>query len=213
MTIHCKIAPFIFAAGLSRRFSKKGDNKLLFPYKNKPLLLHSVEKILACDGFDTVTIIIGHQGHNIQEMLEKNIPNRKRGRLSFLYNPHFNQGFSTSLRLALASCDHDISHIAIFLGDMPDIDPTLINHILTQVKNKATNDGQIKAATIPTYHGKWGHPVILHRKIFSTLQNIGGDKGARDILTNIYHTAPHDIDQIECEDKNILKDIDRIEDI
>ena len=64
------------AAGRGVRFRDLGKQypKCLLPYKNKPIIQHTVDKIY--DSVDEIRIVVGHQGDEIRKYFNEN-PNDK----------------------------------------------------------------------------------------------------------------------------------------
>ena len=81
------ISALILAAGESRRMGKQ--NKLLLPVGGKALLVRLVKSVCDSD-VGQVLVVIGHEAEIIRRELN-DLP------LSFVYNPNFSKGMTTSI--------------------------------------------------------------------------------------------------------------------
>ena len=87
------------------------------------------------------------------------------------------KGQSSSLQLGISALPEDCDAAIIILGDMPDINTTLINQLIENYDPSAN-----KSIIIPTYKNKKGNPVLIDREFFPDILSIKGDKGAKDII-------------------------------
>jgi choline kinase len=67
------------AAGRGVRFNELGKNypKCVLPYQEIPIIVHNIRFALEA-GARIVTIVIGHQGHRIVEVVKMYYPNDDR---------------------------------------------------------------------------------------------------------------------------------------
>lgn len=168
---------YILAAGMSSRMGKQ--NKLLTPWRGKPLLLHSVTAVLgACK--EPPCIITGHQSDQIKNCLSRHL---SLPAMEILFNPEYDQGMATSVRLAIDNADQRNTNAAlIMLGDMPLISREAIIALI-----KASSSGT--QMVIGTHNGKPGHPVIWPKRYFSQFSKLDGDRGAKLLLRQFWHDA------------------------
>jgi molybdenum cofactor cytidylyltransferase len=107
-----------------------------------------------------------------------------------------------------ASLAHGIGHAraadiwVIALADMPRIAPDTIRKVIAGVEQGA----RIAA---PVYKGERGHPVGFGASLRDELLALDGDEGARAVIER--HRG--DLRLIECDDPNVLYDIDRKSDL
>lgn len=163
------VAAVILAAGLSTRM--KGANKLLAELDGKPLVRHVAEAALASKT-RPVMVVTGHQSALIEDALE--LPN-----LTFIHNPRFADGLSSSLRTAVIALPSGASGAVILLGDMPRVSTIVIDRLLTRFE--AASEA---AAIVPVRGGQRGNPVLLARRLFSDVTRLTGDEGARGLLAD-----------------------------
>jgi molybdenum cofactor cytidylyltransferase len=167
------LSGIILAAGAS---SRMGRPKQLLPLGGRPLLQCVLDEALA-SRLDEIVLVLGHRAEEIREALA--LPEGSRVRA--VVNADWARGQSTTLRLALRSASPTASAAAILLGDQPGVDAALIDRVA-----KAFLDTGLPAAR-PVYSGADGgrvpgHPVFLARRIWSEVDELGGDEGARALL-------------------------------
>jgi molybdenum cofactor cytidylyltransferase len=183
-----KIAAVVMAAGKS---SRMGANKLLMPIKGVPMIARTVDAILASPARPIICIT-----GNANVDVETALANRD---VSFVHNPHFAEGLSTSLRAGLAALPHDVDGAIVCLGDMPAVSGAAIAKMVA-----AFNPAEGRAIIVPAYQGKRGNPVLFARAYFQEIAAVHGDIGARPVI------AEHDdeVYEIEMEDASVLADAD-----
>jgi molybdenum cofactor cytidylyltransferase len=165
------LSGIILAAGAS---SRMGRPKQLLPLRGRPLLQHVLDEAVA-SRLDEIVLVLGNQADEVHEALA--LPEGSRVRV--VVNADWARGQSTSLRLALLRARP--SAAAILLGDQPGVGAALIDRV-----TRAFLDAGLPAAR-PVYSGADGsrvpgHPVILTRRIWSEVDKLGGDEGARALL-------------------------------
>ncbi len=182
------IAAIILAAGRSTRM---GSNKLLEFLRDRPLLRHVVDAALASRAYP-VFVVTGHNEDTIRATLSSSD-------VSFIANPDFAEGLSTSLKAGVRALPSSIDAALILLGDMPLITHELINQMID-----IFNASPHALAVVPTYQGEWGNPVLLARSLFDDVQRLEGDAGARKLL----HTHRTDVIEMPVTCDNVLIDLD-----
>ena len=169
------LSGIILAAGAS---SRMGRPKQLLPLRGRPLLQCVLDEAIA-SRLDEVVLVLGNQAEAIREALE--LPEGSRVRI--VVNADWARGQSTSLRLALRRARPSAAAAAILLGDQPGVGAALIDRVA-----RAFLDAGLPAAR-PVYSGADGsripgHPVLLARRIWSEVDKLGGDEGARALLAS-----------------------------
>lgn len=184
-----RIAAVVLAAGISRRM---GVNKLTLSLDGKPLIRHVLDAI-AASSLVATTVVLGHEAEKVRAALS-DAPAR------FVVNGDFADGLSTSLKAGLAALQPDIDGAMIFLGDMPDIPPELIDRMVAAFDPDAGRE-----IIVPKRQGRRGHPVLWGRKFFPRiLQEAKGDAGARNLL----EAQSAFIAEVEGESDGVLLDLD-----
>ena len=184
-----KIAAIVLAAGQSRRM---GANKLTLMLEGKPVVRHVVEAISA-SRLSTRIVVLGHEAEQVREALAQS-------GASFVVNGDFGGGLSTSLKAGLAALAPDVDGAMVFLGDMPDIDPILIDRMI-----EAFDPGRMRGIIVPKRKGRRGHPVLWGRGFFPLLQlETQGDSGAKHLIDQYEDWVVG----IEADDDGVLVDLD-----
>jgi molybdenum cofactor cytidylyltransferase len=178
----------VLAAGLSRRMG--GPNKLLAPYRNRPLAAWA----LACAGAvaaEQRVLVLGRNGAEVAAL----------GSDGFraIDNPNPDDGLASSLRLGLAALGA-VEAAAILLADMPDISPALVDALFATL-----GDGY---ASVPRHDADWGNPVVLSAAAIADARSLTGDRGARALLT----AHADALRFVEWPDRSIFRDLDTPDD-
>ncbi len=179
------VAAVILAAGQS---SRMGANKLILEIDGKPMVRHVAEAAVASRA-RPVMAVVGHEAATVMGVLDGLD-------ITFVENPHFREGMSSSLRAGVATLPQSVSGALILLGDMPEIAPSLIDDMIA-----ATDE---RAICVATHKGRRGHPVLFGRHYFPDLLKLDGDVGARNIMAR--HAAC--VVEIAADNAAPLLDID-----
>jgi molybdenum cofactor cytidylyltransferase len=156
------IAAIVLAAGASTRMS--GRIKQLLVYRGEALLEHAVSQASAC--FEPVIVVVGAHAEVVRSFFER------RPEILVVENTNWKSGMGSSISAgmqAMPECDG----VAILLADQP---------LVTAEHLSAMRDrfqGEIVAAR---YNDSVGVPAIFPKRLFSALQTLSGEQGARSIL-------------------------------
>jgi CTP:molybdopterin cytidylyltransferase MocA/xanthine/CO dehydrogenase XdhC/CoxF family maturation factor len=183
-----QIAGIILAAGMS---SRMGQNKLTLPLEGKPLVRHAVQAALA-GKLSPVIVVTGHDAQPLKDALA-DLP------VQFAHNEAFAKGLSTSLRTGIAMVPPGCEGAMVLLGDMPAISPELITRLAA-----AFDPAQSRTICVATARGERGHPVIWGRRLFSDIEQLQGDAGARSLMA----LHADQVCEVEAGDGTPLVDID-----
>jgi molybdenum cofactor cytidylyltransferase len=184
-----RIAGLILAAGRSTRMG--GPNKLLEEINGKALVRIAAEHVLASRA-KPVIVVTGHQKKRVERALA-GLP------VTFVHNPHFAEGLSTSLKAGIAAVAADADGAIVCLGDMPQVSAALIDRLIA-----AFDPERGALVAIPTIAGKRGNPVLWSRRFFADLMAVEGDVGARHLIGG-YGEA---VVEVPVEDAAALTDVD-----
>lgn len=190
------ICAIILAAGSSTRMGKP---KQLLLLNGRPLLEHVILGVAACE-FSEIIAVVGHEAEQIQKAIPIKDP-----RFSWVVNPAYSSGQSSSLKSGMAHAGKHHDGIMVFLGDLPFILESTIQSIFLSGTKMLFESGE-SFIIQPNYCGVMGHPVFfgnIARELFMPLH---GDKGAKAIMENIPCRK-----QFLVEDEGILFDIDTSE--
>jgi molybdenum cofactor cytidylyltransferase len=182
------IAAVILAGGLSRRM---GSNKLLEVVNGKPMVGAVADAMLAA-GASPVLVVTGHQAERLRDAL-KDRP------VTFVHNPDFAQGMSTTLRRGIEALPDDIDAAVVSLGDMPFLTGAHVSRLIAAFDPEHERD-----ICVPAFQGQRGNPILWGRRFFDELRQVQGDMGAREVVkrhANAGHLVPMD-------DDAVLRDVD-----
>jgi molybdenum cofactor cytidylyltransferase len=183
------VAGLVLAAGRSTRMG--GPNKLLEEINGKPLVRIATEHVLASRA-RPVIVVTGHQKERVERALT-GLP------VTFVHNPDFALGLSTSLKAGIAAVPAEVDGVVVCLGDMPQVSAALIDRLIA-----AFDPERGALVAIPTIAGKRGNPVLWSRRFFPDLMAVEGDVGARHLIGG-YGEA---VVEVPVEDAAALTDID-----
>jgi molybdenum cofactor cytidylyltransferase len=184
-----RIAGIVLAAGRSTRMG--GPNKLLEEINGKPLVRIATEQLLASRA-KPVTVVTGHQKERVERALA-GLP------VTFVHNPDFADGLSTSLKTGIAAVPAQADGAVVCLGDMPQVGSALIDRLIAEFEPER---GAL--VVIPTIEGKRGNPVLWARRFFPDLLKVEGDVGARHLISG-YAEA---VAEVAFDDGGALIDVD-----
>ncbi len=159
------ISAILLAAGQSKRMG--GENKLTKKIQNIPLIKHSINNILA-SSIDELIVVLGHQKEIIEKLIDKN------KRIKIVFNKHFENGMSSSIKTGLNKLTGNTESFFICLGDMPLVTYDVYNLI---IKSKHKNE-----IIIPIYEEQQGNPVLFNISMKEKIMLINGDVGAKKIF-------------------------------
>lgn len=202
------ISIVVLAAGNSRRF---GSNKLLFPIGGIPMYLNTLQKVLQ---------VQRKMKHRISSViLVTQYPEIKKNAEALgaraVWNPHPEQGISSSMKLGLQEAIKENPHApglsacgekdaCLFLvADQPWIRTETIEALIQTFVNSEW--GMAAAAK----NGQPGNPCIFSGKYYPELLALTGDTGGKKVMKRY----PEDVALLEVEDKKELVDMDTPMDI
>jgi molybdenum cofactor cytidylyltransferase len=165
------VSGVVLAAGASSRL---GRPKQLLSVGDRRLLQCVLDSALA-SRLDEVIVVLGHLADEVRAA----IPLETDSRVKVVVNPEYAAGQSTSLRRGLHAADPSACAAAILLGDQPTLTAELID---TVVAAFLASDAHAARPVYPDAGGAPGHPVVLGREIWSGLETLAGDRGARDLF-------------------------------
>jgi molybdenum cofactor cytidylyltransferase len=184
-----RIAALVLAAGRSTRMG--GPNKLLAEIGGKPLARITVEHALASRA-RPVVVVTGHQRDKVEAAL-------KGLGVTFVHNPDYAEGLSTSLKAGIAALPATADGAIVCLGDMPQVDAALIDRLVA-----AFDPEKGALVVVPTIAGKRGNPVVWSRRFFADLAKLDGDVGARHLIGSY----PEAVVEVPLTGRAALVDVD-----
>jgi molybdenum cofactor cytidylyltransferase len=167
-----RIAAVVLAAGRSSRFRAAGgaeETKLVAKIDGRPIVRRVVEAALASRA-RPVIVVLGHARSAVEAALAGS-PS------TIAFNPDFETGIASSLRIGLAATPADADGAVILLGDMPNVAPSLIDDLIGAFEARPN-----VRAVAPIREGRRGNPVLIGRALFEQAMQLVGDEGARRLL-------------------------------
>ena len=157
-----KINLILLAAGNSKRFN---GNKLLAIYKNKPIYMYIVEKVV---NLKINKIICVTQYEEIKEaLLNTNI--------NVVMNNNSNLGISSSIKIGI-NFDKNADGYMFMVCDQPFISIQTLNSV---IDNFIKGD---KGIVCVGCGNNKGNPVIFSKKYINELLSLEGDNGGKVII-------------------------------
>ncbi len=191
MDANKKIAAIILAAGGSKRM---GQPKLMLAWHGSALVRWVARNALAAGCFPVV-VVTGADSGTIESSLSS-LP------LTFVHNPEWQLGQSTSVRSGVLALPKDVDAVMILLGDQPQI-PLHVLQSLFSAYQSETPPSPILAVSSG---GQRGNPVLFDRALFPVLTALEGDAGARTIFSR------YPVQLIPFDDTHLLLDVDSPDD-
>ena len=184
----------VLAAGAGSRF---GGGKLTADWRGAPLVVWAVRAALAAN-VERVTVVIGAAADSVEQALEALAGDRLR----VVEAGNWAQGQSASLRAGVGALPRDARAVAVFLGDMPSVEPAMADRLLDAVAAGAPA-ARLRSAAGPA------HPAAFSAEVFPDLLNLSGDQGARGLFERLGDAVAI----FETDHPGATLDIDRREDL
>jgi nicotine blue oxidoreductase len=158
-----RIGCLVLAAGAGERFD---GIKQLADLGGKPLLEYALATARAVEAGRRIVVL----GANADAILDR----VDLLGIEAVRSGHWRDGQSASLRTGIRALS-DLEAAVILLGDQPLVTTAAVDRLL---HHRTGRDQAIRAS----YGGRPGHPVIVERSLFSSIDRLTGDQGARDLL-------------------------------
>ena len=195
------VSAVVLAAGLSTRM---GRNKLLLTFRDKPLVVHAVDTLLASK-VGEIIVVLGHESEKLWDRLEDNqdrVPNAgQRPHIRLVENPDYREGLSTSVRTGVQAISPEADAIMIYLADQPLLEPADVNRIIEGFAAAKTEN---KMIVVPFFKGERGNPVVLDASLRDSILGIVGDVGCKGVIKRY----PDKVYAIEMENDHVVRDVD-----
>ena len=159
------------AAGMSKRMGKP---KLLLPVNGEPILYYSISLALQ-QKLNPIVVIAGKYMKRIEKVIVGN------EYVTYLYNPDYESGMASSLKLGIGALSGQVDAVMIFLGDQPFVPNEVVQTLITEYEHNKDKGVRIVR---PRYGGELGHPILFDGSLLQHFNNINGDEGGRSIINN-----------------------------
>lgn len=152
----------------SGRSARMGQNKLLLPFRGKPLFQHGIEA--ACGSSLDCLLVVTNQETLITFCRKREIP--------YVYNDLAAEGQSASIRLGVSSAYPDSDYMFL-TADQPFLTAAVIDQLILSA---SCHPGRI---IVPKYENTPGSPTIFPHALREELLGLTGDvRGSRIIQTH-----------------------------
>ena len=195
-----RVAAIVLAAGQSSRFRAGGGpdlTKLVAKLDGKPIVRRAVEPALAAKA-RPVVVVTGYA----RDLVEAALASLD---VQLVFNPKFASGLASSLIVGLSAIPRDVVGALVLLGDMPWIEPRLIDALTDAFL--ARKDA---LAAVPSHKGRRGNPLLLGQGLFEAAMRLTGDEGARGLIGAL---SASELVEVETPDTGVTFDIDTPDDL
>jgi molybdenum cofactor cytidylyltransferase len=195
-----RVGAIVLAAGQSSRFRAGGGSdptKLVAKLDGKPIVRRVVEAALGAKT-RPVVVVTGY-ARDVVESVVADLD------VSFAFNANFASGLASSLSAGLLAIPRDVAGVLVLLGDMPLIEPRLVDALIEAF---LAREGAL--AAIPLTEGRRGNPVLLGRGLFEAAMRLRGDEGARKLIGALNEA---ELVEVEAPDMGVTFDVDTPEDL
>ncbi len=181
------ISAIVLAAGRSRRM---GQPKQLLVLSAKDNVIQVVTRLIR-PLVHRVVVVVGHVGGQVAANLADQD-------ITLAINPDVDRGMLSSVQVGIRAVEDPCDGYLICLGDQPSLHAAVIDAVL---HNAAGGAGIV----IPTYDGRRGHPVFIHRRYRDEILALDPATTGLNAVTR-----SHDDDTVEVawRDARILDDMD-----
>ncbi|HWN69495.1 MAG TPA: molybdopterin-binding/glycosyltransferase family 2 protein [Haliangium sp.] len=185
------VTAVVLAAGRSMRMG--AQNKLVVDVLGTPMIGRVVDALLA-SSVERVVVVTGHERERVEAALAG------RG-VTFVHNPDYAAGMSTSLRAGIRALGPEIDAALVCLGDMPWIAPAHVDALID-----AFQPVEGREICVPVYQGKRGNPVLFAARFFDAMSQLEGDMGARALID----AHAEVVFQVPVDQSGVLVDVDTV---
>ena len=172
----------VLAAGNSSRM--EGRHKMLLPIGDKPVIRHTVERILQASPQEVV-VVTGYKGRDVMAALA-DLP------VALQPNPRYEEGQMTSAAIGTGALTKATDAVMMCLGDMVLLEPHDYAELVT-----AYVDRTDRSIVIPYFGGQRGNPILFAASYVHEVamgeRHIGCKKLANQYPEDVFrYDAAHD---------------------
>ena len=188
------ISAILLAAGESSRMN--GDFKPLMKWGTRSIISQCIDN-LKRSRVDEIIVVLGHRQSEVRSRLAG-------AGVQFAINEDFRRGMISSIQTGLPLISPRSDGVMICLVDQPMVGPNVINPLVISFGDYE------KKISVPTFHGKHGHPIIISREYETEIMKLSDDNpdGFKALLNN----HRNEIQEVSVDSDSILQDIDTFED-
>lgn len=189
-----ELSIILLAAGQSLRMGS--ENKLLLPFRKKPLIQRVVTQLLTAD-IGKITVITGYEESKIKAALS-HFP------VNFAHNPDFEAGQMTSVYSgAQFASVHHSDGMMVVLADMPFLTARDYKHMRDCFRSLLGSK-----ILVPYFGRERGNPILIPAPFVREIAENNPNAGCREILRRY----PDKIQKIDVTSSAFVRDIDRPQD-
>ncbi len=177
------------AAGLSRRMG--GSNKLLMPFRGRPLVRHVAEQVIEA-GAGAATVVTGCESTAVEAALAGLS-------LSCLFNPDFEAGQMSSVRLGVREVSGRAAGVMAALADMPYLTPHDYDAVVAAFFRR-----DARFIVVPYYAGARGNPIVIPARFSRDIVDGSLNAGCKRLVDS----RPDDVWKPTVSSKAHVMDID-----
>jgi molybdenum cofactor cytidylyltransferase len=188
------ISGILLAAGESSRM--QGAFKPLLKWGKRTVIGECVHQ-LRNSKLGDIFVVLGHREAEIRPCLAGT-------GVQFAINRNYRRGMLTSIKTGLAMLGPNSDGFLLALVDQPMVDTTVINTLINAFEKSD------KGIVVPTWEGRWGHPVIVSTTYIDAVLQINADspEGMRGFL----QAHRGDLLEVPVNTSAVVEDIDLPED-
>ena len=193
------VAVCVLAAGLSTRFGPEVGGKALAPWRGETLVRRAV-RVAQGSVADEVLVVVGYFGDSVaREVASLGVP--------AIANPDYEEGQSTSVRVGLTTLrrrrragTRELGAVVFCPVDQPLLEAGVIDRLVEAWRH---SDRSIVA---PRVGGRRRSPVLIGSELFSAVDTIEGDAGARQLFTRFEPALL----EVDFDDERPFFDVDTV---
>jgi molybdenum cofactor cytidylyltransferase len=180
----------LLAAGSATRM---GTDKLQLPYNGRRLIDCALEPLANCRLIDEVIVVV-RTGFQLRV---------EETKCRIVVNPDHREGMGSSLRTGVAAASQAADAFVVSLADMPELSVEIVTTLIEAFCRSG------KSILVPVYEGRHGHPVVFAASCRPDLLRLGGDLGARSIISEHSDT----VEYFPTQHGGVVRDVDTTEDL
>ena len=160
------VSAVVLAAG---RASRMGEEKLLLPLGDRPVLRHVVESVDRAGVRETV-VVVNPRNRDAITALMSDHPRR------VVCNERFQDGIASSIAAGTGAVSEGSEALVLVQGDQPLVTTEMLLELVSVWQRERT------AFVAASYDGLTTTPVLFARALYPELRELQGDVGARAVL-------------------------------
>jgi molybdenum cofactor cytidylyltransferase len=163
------VAALVLGAGSATRM---GRLKQLLPYAGRTLVAYSIGQAIEA-GFHPVVVVVGAEAAAVREAVAA-LP------VEIVENDSWQSGMGSSITAGMRHLEtRNPWAIAFLLADQPLVTSHHLREMASLAQNPSAN------AVAAEYNGRLGVPALFKRQIFSALESLAPETGARHLLRSL----------------------------